>query len=79
MRCAIDAMAKRIDPRISIHDLRTVPGPTHTNVIFDCLRPEGFRLSPEELRRELAAAVEQAYPCAVAKITVDEDYVSARQ
>lgn len=79
MRRAIDAMAKRIDPRVSIHDLRTVPGPTHTNVIFDCLRPEGFRLSPEELRRELATAVEEAYPCAVAKITVDEDYVSTRQ
>ena len=79
MRNRIDAMAKDIDPRLSIHDLRTVPGPTHTNVIFDCLRPEDLELTPTDLRCELAHRVVEAYPDAVAKITVDNDYVSARQ
>lgn len=79
MRNRIDAMAKEIDPRISIHDLRTVPGPTHTNVIFDCLRPEECELSARQLKDELGGRVEREYPKAVAKITVDEDYVSAAQ
>ena len=79
MRNRIDALAKQIDPRVSIHDLRTVPGPTHTNVIFDCLRPEECALSARELKARLAAAVQEEYPKAVAKITVDEDYVSAEQ
>lgn len=79
MRNRIDALAKQIDAGISIHDLRTVPGPTHTNVIFDCLRPEGCPLDAEQIRRRLAASVEEEYPRAVAKITVDEDYVSTAQ
>lgn len=79
MRNRIDAMAKEIDPRISIHDLRTVPGPTHTNVIFDCLRPEECELSARQLKDELGDRVEREYPKAVAKITVDEDYVSTAQ
>lgn len=79
MRNRIDALAKQIDVGISIHDLRTVPGPTHTNVIFDCLRPEGCPLDAEQIRRRLAQSVEEEYPRAVAKITVDEDYVSAAQ
>lgn len=79
MRNRLDAMAKEIDPSLSIHDLRTVPGPTHTNVIFDCLRPEGLEMSSEALKAELSRRVVEAYPYAVAKITVDEDYVSAHQ
>lgn len=79
MRNRINAMAKDIDPRLSIHDLRTVPGPTHTNVIFDCLRPEDMEMTSDALRAELARRVVDEYPEAVAKITVDDDYVSARQ
>ena len=41
MRLRINAMAQEIDSRLSIHDLRCVPGPTHTNVIFD-VRPSRF-------------------------------------
>ena len=51
MRHWIDLAVKSIDKRLSIHDLRCVPGPTHTNVIFDCVRPAGFDLGASELRR----------------------------
>ena len=79
MRNKIDAMAKSIDSEASIHDLRCVPGPTHTNVIFDCLHPAECALSPDEFKRKLGDMVIEAYPDAVPKITVDEDYVSAEQ
>lgn len=79
MRNKIDAMAKSLDGEASIHDLRCVPGPTHTNVIFDCLHPAECELSPGEFKARLGDMVIEQYPDAVPKITVDEDYVSAEQ
>jgi len=75
MRLSINAMAQQIDSRLSIHDLRCVPGPTHTNVIFDCVRPSDLQMSAEDLKRTLAKQVESEYPNSFAKITIDEDYV----
>ena len=79
MRHWIDLTVKGIDERLSIHDLRCVPGPTHTNVIFDCVRPAGCALSAAELRERVAELVRERYPHAVCKITIDESYVSSRQ
>ena len=79
MRHWIDLTVKGIDERLSIHDLRCVPGPTHTNVIFDCVRPAGFSLSATELRKRISELVRERYPRAVCKITIDDSYVSSRQ
>ena len=70
MTCAtgFDLAVKGIDPRLSIHDLRCVPGPTHTNVIFDCVRPVGCPLSAAELRERVSELVRERYPRAVCKI-----------
>ena len=75
MRLRIHAMAQEIDNRLSIHDLRCVPGPTHTNVIFDCVRPSDLQMSAEDVKYALAQRVESEYPKSIAKITIDEDYV----
>ena len=75
MHLRINAMAQEIDSRLSIHDLRCVPGPTHTNVIFDCVRPSDLAMNAEDLKRALAKRVESEYPKSIAKITIDEDYV----
>ncbi len=79
MRNRINEMAHTIHPKMSIHDLRRVPGPTHTNVIFDCVRPSDCELSAVEIKARLSELVVAEYPEAVCKITVDEDYVSAEQ
>ena len=79
MRHWIDLAVKGIDERLSIHDLRCVPGPTHTNVIFDCVRPAGLSLSAAELRERISGLVCERYPRAVCKITIDDSYVSSRQ
>ena len=55
------------------------PGPTHTNVIFDCVRPADCALSPDELHERTAEIVKEKVPNAVCKITIDESYVSSRQ
>ena len=79
MRHWIDLAVKDIDRRLSIHDLRCVPGPTHTNVIFDCVRPADCALSASELRARISELVRERYPRAICKITVEESYVSSRQ
>ena len=79
MRHWIDLTVKGIDERLSIHDLRCVPGPTHTNVIFDCVRPAGLSLTAAELRERISELVRERYPRAICKITIDDSYVSSRQ
>lgn len=79
MRHWISHAVEEIDPRITVHDLRCVPGPTHTNVIFDCVRPAGSALSADELRERVARLVQEHYPRTIAQITVDESYVSSQQ
>ncbi len=32
-----------VDPGLSLHDFRMVPGENHTNLIFDCVLPAGYK------------------------------------
>lgn len=77
LRSWMDGLVAGIDPRLSVHDLRAAPGPTHTNVIFDCVKPGGVKMSDDELRAEIRRRVAAEHPEYVCKITVDDDYVSA--
>ena len=79
LRNQINALVKTIDARLSIHDLRTVPGPTHTNVIFDCVKPADFDMDDEDLRARIATLVAADHPQAICKITIDQSYVSSEQ
>ncbi len=42
VRQQISDFVCRIDPALSIHDFRMVPGDGHTNLIFDCVLPAGY-------------------------------------
>ena len=79
MRHWISIHIREIDPRLTIHDLRTVPGPTHTNVIFDCVRPHDLPMTNDELRAAISKVVTSKYPKAICKITIDNSYVSSQQ
>ena len=45
MRAAVAEKLKELDDVISIHDFRMVPGPTHTNLIFDAVVPANYEKS----------------------------------
>ncbi len=79
LRNKINHMVKTINPALSIHDLRTVPGPTHTNVIFDCVKPAKFDMSDDDLRDRISDMVVSEYPQAICKITIDQSYISPHQ
>lgn len=73
-RHEISEIVAKIDERLSIHDLRMVPGPTHTNVIFDCVVPHKFSMSEEELKQEICRFVQQSHPDYYCVITVENSY-----
>lgn len=66
---------KKVHPELSIHDLRVVPGTTHTNLIFDCLVPRDSGEGDEEIEHKIDELVRQTYPNYFCVITVDHSYV----
>ena len=63
-----------IDDTISIHDFRMVPGPTHTNVIFDAVVPYGFRLTDQEVAEKIRTAVRTLDGNYYAIVNVEHSY-----
>ena len=59
----------------NFHDLRIVPGPTHTNVVFDVAVSPECKLSNEELSKKLSDAVTDYNPDFHAVIEFDRAYV----
>lgn len=67
---------KSIDPHLSIHDLRIVPGNSHTNLVFDCVMPHCINMSPSELKAEIRRLVNIKYPNYYCIITIDSSYAA---
>ena len=67
---------KSIDPHLSIHDLRIVPGNSHTNLVFDCVMPHCINMSPSALKAEIRRLVNIKYPNYYSIITIDSRYAA---
>lgn len=74
LRLFLEETVTAIDPALSIHDLRIVPGPTHTNVIFDCVVPAECSLIHADVCRRIREKVSASYPGYFCVITVDESF-----
>ena len=75
LRNKITELAHCIDPALSIHDFRMVPGPTHTNLIFDVVLPHGYQMSEEQIIsyiKEKVSEYNKNYYCV---IHIDRAYV----
>lgn len=73
-RRRVAALVHCIDDAISIHDFRMVPGPTHTNVIFDAVVPFHFRLTDAEVEEKIKAAVRALDGSYFAVVKVERSY-----
>ena len=78
LRDQVAAIAKGIDPRLSIHDFRITAGPIHTNILFDVVVPYGFRLSDSQVRAGLCTGVKELSDRYFPVIQVDHSYVEGR-
>ena len=79
LRSRLMEKARQMDPRLSIHDLRIVPGDSHTNVLFDLVFPAGYTGDQVELLSQLEQFIKEqdaAYSCI---IKVEQSYTAAHQ
>ena len=70
------ALVKTIDPRITIHDFRMVPGQTHTNLIFDAVIPFDERLTRQQVAERIRQMVSEMAGDYRAVVKVENSYVS---
>jgi divalent metal cation (Fe/Co/Zn/Cd) transporter len=69
------AEIKQIDNNFTIHDFRMVPGKTHTNLIFDVVKPVTCPLQDEEISREIVDRVHKICPVYHCVVNIDQAYV----
>ena len=74
MRQAVAALVAEIHPGLTIHDFRMVPGPSHTNLIFDVVMPFEMKRSEAQLEEEVKERVTARWPNHFAVICVDRSY-----
>lgn len=75
LRKWVAELAADIDPRMTIHDFRMVPGERNTNLIFDCVAPFDCGYTPDELKKEIRRRVSWAHEGYSCVITIDRSFV----
>ena len=79
LRSRLMEKVRRIDPQLSIHDLRIVPGETHTNVLFDLVFPAGYTGDQNAVLAEMCSFVTEQDPKYSCIIKLEQSYASAVQ
>ena len=72
-------LLEALSPEIGMHDFRVVWGPTHANLVFDVCVSFEFPMKDEELVEAISQKVRDLPGNCYPVITVDHDYVPARQ
>jgi hypothetical protein len=72
----VDRQVKTIDDRLTIHDLRLVDGPSHTNYIFDVVTPPEFEIPEKELLKRIEEAVQRGEKPIHTVVTIDRSYAA---
>ena len=68
----LENFAANIDKSITMHDLRVVSGPTHTNIIFDVVIPYQVKIKDSEITKMLSDYVQSINSTFYAVINVDK-------
>ena len=63
-----------MDPKLTFHDFRIVPGDTHTNLVFDVVTPAGYKTNDNELREAIFTAVLAKEPNVYVSAKIDKDF-----
>ena len=69
------ALVRLIDPEITIHDFRIVPGPARTKLLFDAVVPYRCALSDQEVSSRIASGVQTLDAGWSAVVHVEKGYV----
>ena len=75
LRHQVEALAQTVDRRITIHDFRIVPGPTHTNLVFDAMVPFDLPMEEKAVERAIRDKVRQLPGNYYAVVHAETSYV----
>lgn len=75
LRKKIGEIVHSIDENLNYHDFRMVKGFTHTNLIFDVVVPNKFKLTNEQLLNEIIVRVKEIDEKYNVVITFDNNYI----
>ena len=62
------------DKTLHFHDLRIVPGDTHTNVLFDLVIPARYHGDKDKLRHDVEDMVRDIDPKFIPKIKMEHSF-----
>lgn len=71
----VEAAVESVDKDMSIHDFRIVEGPTHTNLIFDCVVPFHFQGKNADIKKAVDKQLEDMDTVYHTVISYDRSYV----
>ena len=71
----LEALKRNISEEIKIHDFRVVPGPSHTNLIFDAAVPVDFKISDSKLEAMIKETVSSSFSHCFAVVNIDRTAV----
>ena len=77
LRARLQEHARQLDPQLSIHDLRIVPGDSHTNVLFDLVFPAGYTGNIDQMLAKMCQFVKEQDPKYCCVVKVEQSYASA--
>ena len=76
LRARLKEHARQLDPQLSIHDLRIVPGDSHTNVLFDLVFPAGYTGDIDQMLAKMCQFVKEQDPKYCCVVKVEQSYAS---
>ena len=76
MRKKVEEIVRQVNKEMTIHDFRMVPGPTHTNLIFDVVIPSGETRKNTDLKKEIDGRLQQEDQTYFTVVTFDRNYIS---
>ena len=77
LRTRLMEKVRQLDPQLSVHDLRIVPGDTHTNVLFDLAFPAGYTGDIDQMLAKMCQFVKEQDPKYCCVVKVEQSYASA--
>ncbi len=77
LRARLQEHARQLDPQLSIHDLRIVPGDSHNNVLFDLVFPAGYTGDIDQMLAKMCQFVKEQDPKYCCVVKVEQSYASA--
>ena len=77
LRSRLTEKLRQLDPALSLHDLRIVPGKTHTNVLFDLVLPAGYAGDKVELLTQMEQFIKEQDPTYNCIIKLEQSYTAA--